>query len=241
MIQEHQGLHYIQLLKQLHKSLQPEYYLEIGSSVGHSLNAADCDSIAIDPDFQFTSNPCGERKKTFLFQETSDSFFQNENVFDYFPHIDLAFLDGLHLFEFLLRDFINVEPYLKRNSVVLLHDCLPLTEDMAKRSGTANTEVEDEKYKGWWTGDVWKMYYVLKELRPEIKITALDCPPTGILMLTNFDPSSPILSEQYFDIVDKYMKFDQKKGWLEKLRNELKVHSSEELVKYPNLYEKFWL
>lgn len=241
MIQEHQGLHYIQLLKQLHKSLQPEYYLEVGSSVGHSLAAADCDSIAIDPDFQFTSNPCGGRKKTFLFQESSDSFFKNEDVFDYFPHIDMAFLDGLHLFEFLLRDFMHVEPYLKRNSVVLLHDCLPLTEDMAKRSGTANTEVADEKYKGWWTGDVWKMYYVLKELRPEIKITALDCPPTGILVLTNFDPTSTVLSEQYFDIVNKYMKLDQGKGWLKNLRSDLKVESSEHLVKYPNLYEKFWL
>ena len=41
---------------------------------------------------------------------------------------ELVFIDGLHLFEQVLRDLINVERHSTTDTVVLLHDCLPLDE-----------------------------------------------------------------------------------------------------------------
>ena len=46
--------------------------------------------------------------------------------------MELAFIDGLHLFEQVLRDFINVERHSSPSTVVLLHDCLPLDEATAQ-------------------------------------------------------------------------------------------------------------
>ncbi len=240
-INEHQGVHYLQFLKQVHSSFNPMYYLEVGTSVGHSLATSSCDSIAIDPNFSFSSNPCAGRRRTLLFQQTSDSFFQNENVFEFFPHVDIAFLDGLHLFEFLLRDFIHLEPYTKKNSIIFMHDCLPLNENMAGRSGCGNELSENDPYKSWWTGDVWKICYVLKELRPDISMTILDCPPTGLLALTNLDPLSKGLSENYFDIVRNYMSLDKKEDWLGSLHRDFPSVSSREILRYPNLFERFWI
>ncbi len=47
--------------------------------------------------------------------------------------ISMAFLDGMHHFEYLLRDFINTEKHCSSNSVILLHDCLPTDRHVARR------------------------------------------------------------------------------------------------------------
>jgi len=67
------------------------------------------------------------RSRLGLYQMPSDAFFAH-----YSPTalvgtpIEMAFLDGLHRCEYLLRDFINTERHCKPNSIVALHDCLPV-------------------------------------------------------------------------------------------------------------------
>jgi hypothetical protein len=39
--------------------------------------------------------------------------------------IDRAFIDGMHCFEFVLRDFINTERYMSWTSVIVFNDVLP--------------------------------------------------------------------------------------------------------------------
>ena len=47
--------------------------------------------------------------------------------------LDLAFIDGMHLFEYALRDFINVERFADWSSVIVFDDMLPRNVDEAAR------------------------------------------------------------------------------------------------------------
>jgi hypothetical protein len=47
---------------------------------------------------------------------------------------------------------------------------------------------------GWWTGDVWRAALLLKRRRPDLQITTVDAFPTGLVLITNVDPSSRYLS-----------------------------------------------
>ena len=47
--------------------------------------------------------------------------------------VDLVFIDGLHLFEFALRDFFNAEAWCSRTSTIVLHDCVPIARATADR------------------------------------------------------------------------------------------------------------
>lgn len=72
---------------------------------------------------------------------TSDEFFASNS-----ESFDLIFVDGLHLYEQVVRDIRNSLAALKPNGVIVLHDCLPLN-CVAQYREQASRE---------WNGDVWK-------------------------------------------------------------------------------------
>src|SRR2546423_9386892 len=98
---------YYELLRATHQQVQPRFYLEVGVMNGHSLLQANMATkcIGIDPAFELTA-PLGSH--TALYACTSEEFFKtNELHTQLAGHpLDLAFIDGMHLFEFTLRDFI---------------------------------------------------------------------------------------------------------------------------------------
>ena len=116
---EHAGPSYLALLDRFHFVLNPQTYFEIGSFSGKSLKFSKNTAIAVDPNFRLEHDDVSNRKKTFMYNMTSDRFFREEarTVFQT-NQIDMAFLDGMHLFEFLLRDFMNTEKYCRAGSVV---------------------------------------------------------------------------------------------------------------------------
>ena len=198
----HGGVQYLDFLRLLDTHLCPASYLEIGTNEGRSLAAFKCDALCIDPNFIVDRSPLESRKRSFFFQMTSDEFFRSHDVRKFFPSgPDICFLDGMHRFEYLLRDFINVEAACHENSIILLHDCLPLNERMAERANRRD-EAEDESTRYAWTGDVWRILAGLKKYRPDLRIMLLDCGPTGLVACTNLDPASGILKRKYNDIVD---------------------------------------
>ena len=72
---------------------------------------------------------------------TSDDFFkQNKKKFD------LIFIDGLHIYEQVLKDIENSLKILNENGVILIHDCLP-----AKIWHQTIPQTHSS-----WNGDVWK-------------------------------------------------------------------------------------
>jgi predicted O-methyltransferase YrrM len=178
------------MLGRLHQRLQPETYLEVGVRWGDSLTLARCTSVGIDPDFKVTQELHGPMH---LERTTSDEFFARDNplaVFDGRP-VDLAFIDGMHLAEFALRDFINIERHMAPGGVVVFDDMLPRNPLEAAR---------DRKTVAW-AGDVYKVVTVLREHRPDLVVLPLNTSPTGTLVVLGLDPSSTVLDERFDELV----------------------------------------
>jgi hypothetical protein len=191
------------VLRNLHEALRPRTYLEIGTSQGNSLRLVDCASVAVDPRFQLSADVIGTKPQCAFYQMTSDRYFEHHD-----PKlvlggpIDLAFLDGMHHCEVLLRDFINTERHCRKNSVVILHDCVPVETSLTERSRTGETiETVEPHRHNWWLGDVWRTLLALKRHRRDLSITALDAPPSGLVCITGLDPQSTVLDDAYAAIV----------------------------------------
>lgn len=193
--------HYFALLEELHERLKPEAYLEIGSESGASLSLSRCLSFAIDPDFRIEADVMGPKPGLFLRQCTSDDFFASGLLGKLDVKIDLAFLDGMHLFDYLLRDFSNVERHMSKEGVVLMHDCVPFSTAGARREW-------NRRETRSWTGDVWKLLPILRGYRPDLTIRTFDTPPSGLVMVTGFDAGNRVLEDKYEEIVDRYMDLD---------------------------------
>jgi len=186
------GPGYLEILAQVQAALRPRTYLEIGVADGKSLSLAGGAqrALGVDPApyVSVALPPCAQ-----LFRETSDDFFARHDVralCDGLP-VDLAFIDGMHLFEFALRDFINVERLCAPGATVLLHDCYPLERRSAERV----------QRTGFWTGDVWRTLLALKKYRPDLRIATLATRPSGLCFVRGLDPGSRVLPERYEEVV----------------------------------------
>ena len=195
---------YLDTLKGVHAQLRPRRYLEVGTLNGATLALASCASVAIDPQFQLDREVAANKPLCLLKETTSDQFFADEDPAALLGGpIDFAFLDGMHHFEFLLRDVLNTERFCRRESVVLLHDCCPLDAFMTRRWEDLHLE-QPTNYPGYWTGDVWKIIPVLRSIRPDLQVTCLDAAPTGLVAITNFDPSNRRLADGHDAIVAEW-------------------------------------
>jgi hypothetical protein len=185
------------LLTELHRVYRPRTYLEVGVNDGRSLALSRVKSIAVDPAFKVTSPiSCDVR----LVRATSDTYFARAKAVEFFPDrlIDLAFIDGMHLFEFALRDFINIERFSRWSSVVVFDDMLPRNIDEAAR----------DRHTGPWTGDVYKVAEVLREHRPDLVPVVVDTEPTGQLIIFGADPESRVLPDLYDSLIEKWVVLD---------------------------------
>jgi methyltransferase family protein len=172
-----------QFLGMLHDSLQPRGYLEIGVQFGDSLRLARCPAIGIDPEPHLQGHFPGT---TQVARTTSDNYFEaGPPALEY---IDLAFIDGMHLFEYALRDFMNMELYSNPRTVVVFDDVLPRNQHEAARA----------QCPGDWTGDVWKVPKLLEAYRRDLKLYWVNTEPTGTCVVYGFKPGqiNPNVAEQ---------------------------------------------
>jgi hypothetical protein len=198
------GVPYLEFLRTLGSALQTRNYFEIGTNTGDSLRAFGCDSVCVDPNFKVEQNVLGGKRRVHFFQMTSDEFFDHHDLRSFLPSgIDIGFLDGLHHFEVLLRDFINAEKFCHSRSVLLLHDCVPVNDRMAERE-FRYVETEDPATRGGWTGDVWRLIPLLARFRPDLRVMLFDCPPTGLVVCTGLDPYSRLLTDKFDQLVDEF-------------------------------------
>jgi methyltransferase family protein len=184
-------------LSEVHRAYHPTSYFEIGIGTGRSLGLSRTRTIAVDPAFKIKSEI---RCDIQVVKATSDDFFARDKALTHFPNgrIDLAFVDGLHLFEFALRDFMNVERHAAWTSVIVVDDVLP--RNVIEASRERSTTV--------WAGDVFKLVDVLGVYRPDLLLLSLDTDPTGLLLVLGADPDNKVLDDRYDEIVEKYVQPD---------------------------------
>src|SRR5262249_10166906 len=150
------GPPYRDVLRRLHELVRPRTYLEIGVETGATLALAQTAerAIGIDPDASKLRRELLPQTAR-VFHETSDAFFERTTRAQQLgaQRVDLAFIDGMHWFEYALRDFINAEAWSHAGGTIVLHDCLPLLPLTAGR----------ERRSKFWVGDVWKVVSILRE------------------------------------------------------------------------------
>lgn len=184
-----------QFLATLHTQLAPvAVYLEVGVQTGASIAlAADAGvAIGIDPELGLFHQE-HRRDNQRLYAQTSDQYFGCESCERH--TIDIGFIDGSHLFEDALRDFIYMERHAGSATVVVFDDVAPYSQDIAWRV----------QPPGDWTGDVFKIMAILAEYRPDLTQRLVDVTPTGALMVTGLDPRNVVLERHYDKIVAEWL------------------------------------
>ena len=196
-------------MRRLHKRLQPRTYFEIGVRKGRSLTLSRVPSVGVDPFFEVTSEVYCDVQ---LVRTTSDEFFARTHPFAHFEHpVDLAYIDGMHLAEFALRDLINTERHCHPASVIVVDDILPRNVDEGSRG-----RVGSASRGGPWAGDVYKVVEVLQSLRPDLVVLQLDTVPTGTLVILLPDADDMVLSDAYDGLVPMLVVPDPQSvpGWV---------------------------
>jgi hypothetical protein len=193
------GRPYYSLMERIHQHVKPRSYLEIGVCCGDAMvlahDAALCIGIDPEPVIRMALPPQAQ-----LHRITSDEFFADKKLTSQLEKnpIDLAFVDGMHLFEYALRDFLNIERFSNPNATILAHDCLPIDRVTAARERTTTT----------WTGDVWKLVVCLKKYRPDLQIRTIDVAPSGLTIIRGLDPKSTTLSSRMQQIEEEFIPMD---------------------------------
>jgi hypothetical protein len=185
-----EGVDYLEILTSLHARLAPRGYLEVGVRRGHSLALAQCPAVGIDPAAHITQRLGAG---TTVSAATSDDYFRNQKS-PSFP-IDLAFIDGMHAFEYALRDFLNIERRAHPATLIVVDDIFPNHPLQASRIRRTVA----------WTGDVWKVLPCLRVFRPDLTLVPVDSSPTGLLLIAGLDNKNERLWTHFNEIVKRYL------------------------------------
>jgi hypothetical protein len=239
-VPDHKGTYYINVLMKLHEWLTPTSYLEIGTESGESLSIADCAAIAVDPNFRLgTKDFVAKKPFCALYQIPSDAFFRRHDPTRIFGGpIDLAFLDGMHYCEYLLRDFANTERHCRRNSVIAMHDCVPVDLAMAARVGAPPLEAHRAD---WWAGDAWRTLLALCKHRSDLAFTVVDSAQTGLALVTNLDPQSTLLVDNYAAIVREMMSLSLEEIGFKRLFSMIGLEATSVIETKEKMTQRFWL
>jgi len=193
------GPYYTDVLAAVHAQLKPRTYLEIGVASGKTIAIAgpQTRAVGVDPEPSIRHH-LGPNVQ--IIRATSDEFFARYDVPALFSRqpVELGFIDGMHHFEFALRDFVAIERLAATSSTMLLHDCYPLTRSTAERA----------RRTVFWSGDCWRLVLALKKNRPDLAIATIATAPTGLTVVRNLDPRSTVLVERMDDIVAEFLAVD---------------------------------
>jgi hypothetical protein len=128
--------HRLDLIKAFIEKTNCKSYLEIGCDKNQIWN-----HISVDNKFGVDPRRGGNMRMT------SDEFFkQNSSSFD------VIFIDGLHEYNQVTRDFENSLQVLNAGGVIIIHDMLPRTKEMADPNVICT---------GSWLGDVYRLAFDL--------------------------------------------------------------------------------
>lgn len=141
--QPHTRVELLQLLVQINSY---QSYLEIG-----------CDKNQVFSQMHLPIKEGVDPRRGGTQRMTSDEFFTKDHRL-----WDLIFIDGLHTYDQVSRDFDNAFKRLNSGGTIVIHDMLPTSPGQAQSTA-------QEKY---WLGDVWRLAFDLS-LRHDLKFNVL--------------------------------------------------------------------
>lgn len=156
-------------------------YLEIGVFLGHVFFFIRArNKVGVDPNvswgfFKKLKPAIRYRNLSTLtarvYKCTSDSFFAGVAPRIYKRQgIDIAYVDGMHEYGYVLRDVEHTLRYLSKGGAIVLHNCNPATADAA----VSFEQWEERGFTGNWNGDVWRAIVHLRSLREDVQVFVLD-------------------------------------------------------------------
>ncbi|KQT46816.1 hypothetical protein ASG52_14040 [Methylobacterium sp. Leaf456] len=147
---------------------QPRY-LEVGVEEGLTFKEIEADwRIGVVPHPHFEDDSfLGENFQ--IFRMPSDQYFAD--AVEIGLPFDVAFIDGLHTAEQTLRDFTNVLNFTKNDAVILIDDIRPANwvEALPLDLWVKVRPLAEGTYTGW-TGDVFKLLYLIETFFPSIEL-----------------------------------------------------------------------
>lgn len=157
--------HSVRRINALASRLGARRYLEIGVSTGQTFrHVAVPERIGVDPNFRFDTAELANAT-THLHSMTSDNWFASTAVTELF---DLVFIDGLHVFEQVIRDLTNTLARTGPRSAILIDDTVPL--DVFSSLTNQGEAIRLRRQAGVagaaWHGDVYKIVFLIHDFFP---------------------------------------------------------------------------
>lgn len=155
-------------INRLAHALRARRYLEIGVNHGDTFrHVAIEDRTGVDPEFRFDTSSLANAR-TRLVPATSDAFFAGLDLDEIY---DIVFIDGLHRFEQVVRDFANVLLHTHRRSVIVLDDTVPsdVYSTLPSQSQALHQRKLGGTNEGSWHGDVYKTVFYIHDFWPGLQ------------------------------------------------------------------------
>ncbi len=170
-------------------------YLEIGVANGTTLESVKAsEKHAVDPFPTFNTRdlPSG----THFYKSTSDNFFSSLEKSKKF---DFIFLDGLHEFKQLARDFTNALQHINNPGWILIDDIVPSDSISAIPSIELSYKTRGvEANEGFpWHGDCYKILPIILNSFPNIQPYLIIYPDNPQLLLKITQPIDNTTIDQF--------------------------------------------
>ena len=186
--------HSVRRLNFLADQLHAEKYLEIGVETGVTFHQINCPKkVAVDPFFRFDASSAGELNQhgsCDYHQISSDEFFQklDRNA----ESFDLVFIDGLHHYDQVMRDFAGSILFSHSKTVFLVDDVLPCDAFSALREQRQALELRHQYSNGYkgnaWHGDGYLFVLMLPVYFPLYRFQTLMEPGANPQTVIWYDP-----------------------------------------------------
>lgn len=184
----------VRRLNCLAERLNAKRYLEIGVETGDTFHQVNCcEKVAVDPSFLFEISSAGELNQhgsCDYHQVSSDQFFQklDRNAASF----DLVFIDGLHHYDQVMRDFAGSILFSHSKTVFLVDDVLPCDAFSALREQRQALELRHQYSNGYkgnaWHGDVYLFVLMLPVYFPLYRFRTLMEPGANPQTVIWYDP-----------------------------------------------------
>jgi len=176
-------------------------YLEIGTQFGWTPEAVQIpNKTGIDPNPQHSLKFMPPGIKSLVM--TSDEYFAKKNDLILF---DFIYIDGLHVFQNVYRDFVNSVNCLSENGLILVDDVIPV--DIHSASTNQLQAVAERNWQGniskAWQGDVYKLLSLIANEIPFLELKTIIYPSNAQALISFKGPKQNLEFDR-----DLFIKYD---------------------------------